>query len=299
MIPKILYASPLVKKTEELLREAQKACNIHPKLTVFIVGQHEPSWIYVRAKTKIAQSLGIEVELVPLPVDCSQARLNELCKHYSSDHNTHALFIQLPLSKHLDLSEVMRHINPIKDVDGLHPYHQGLLMAGQSGGITPCTPLGVMRLLRYYKISLKSKNVLVVGRSCLVGRPMALCLLNADATPTIAHSHTQDLTSLIRANDIIVLATGASRLVSPEIFNDRQIVIDIGIHRGVDGKIHGDLGPISEELMPCAYTPVPGGVGPMTINTLMYNIFQAYFMQNPNPKWLEWQHAIESCMYVI
>ena len=172
------------------------------------------------------------------------------------------------------------YVDPSKDVDGLTLANQCLIgTKEQELGFIPCTPLGVMRLLKYYGIALRSQRVLVIGRSMLVGRPMALCALAMDATVTIAHSKSVDIKELARQCDIIISATGELGIINWSDCHERQVIVDVGMHRGINGKLHGDFGPIVTTPNVRAYTPVPGGVGPMTINTLMYNVFQAYFRQ--------------------
>jgi len=292
--PIVLKAAPLVKKTQDLLKALSHSLIVSPHLVVIILGQHEPSWIYVRQKQKIALQLGLAVSVLALEGHTDQSTLNTLCKKYSADPQCHGILIQLPLPVGLNIQEALRHVDPAKDIDGLTLTNQSFIGTQESHrGFTPCTPLGVMRLLQYYGIILKSQRVLVIGRSPLVGRPMALCALERDATISIAHSKTLNLKELAKQCDIIISATGELNLIQWADCQEHQIIVDVGMHRDPHAKLHGDFGPILTPPQVRAYTPVPGGVGPMTINTLMYNVFQAYFRQT-GQDWSSTQMQIDS-----
>jgi methylenetetrahydrofolate dehydrogenase (NADP+)/methenyltetrahydrofolate cyclohydrolase len=285
--PIILKSAPLVEKTQIILKAVSAQIASSPRLVVFIIGNHLPSQIYVRQKCKIALALGIDVEVLSLENEINQNELNILCQKYSEDPTCHAILIQLPLPKHLNMEQALEFVDPKKDIDGLTFYNQGLVGSKELFGFAPCTPFGVIRLLKYYSISLRSKNIVVLGRSALVGKPMALLALSEDATVTILHSKSTHIKKLCQQSDILISATGSREILQWEDCLPHQIIIDIGIHKGADGKLHGDLGPVHSPPNVRAYTPVPGGVGPMTINTLMYNIFEAYSRQTQSSWSLE------------
>ncbi len=295
--PMILKASHLVQATCALLKAAGRELNPQPHLVVLIVGEHEPSWIYVRQKQKIAQELGIRVTLQALPSEINQQDLNALCATYSADSSYHAILVQLPLPLAISTQEVVSYIDPLKDVDGLTLENQGALLMGlKSQRFIPCTPLGIMRLLRFYGIVLSSMRVLVIGRSTLVGKPIALCALEENATVTIAHSKTRNLKTLAQQHDVIISATGIPSLLNWSDCLPHQVIVDVGIHRNTAGTLCGDFGPLNQAPSVKAYTPVPGGVGPMTINTLMYNVFMAYAHQT-DTSWSLLQSQIDALTY--
>ena len=246
-----------------------------PGITVIQVGDDLASTTYVRGKHKAAEEVGFKSAIAHLH-DITQGELNTRIQALADDPSIDGILVQMPLPDGLDPDQALEQIPPHKDVDGLHPYNAGRLAQGNPTFI-PATPLGVLELLRRERIDPTGQRAVVVGRSRLVGRPVALLLLQNHATVTIAHSHTVDLPSITRTADILVAATGKRGLITGEHVKPGAIVIDVGITRDPDtGKLTGDLDRASVELVAQALTPVPGGVGPMTVAMLLVNTFRAY-----------------------
>lgn len=243
-----------------------------PKLAAVLVGTFAPSKIYVSAKQKACLDTGIESNLYHLPENTTQEQLHDCLESLNADPTTDGILLQLPLPDHLDENEAILHIHPDKDVDGLHPVSLGKLVSGQPG-FRPCTPSGVMHMLQVTGVPLRGKNAVVVGRSTIVGKPMALLLAEkgADCTVTLAHSQTHDLPKLCREADILVAALGKPEFVKGSWIKPGAVVIDVGINRLEDGKIVGDVAFEEASKVASAITPVPGGVGPMTIAMLLKN----------------------------
>jgi methylenetetrahydrofolate dehydrogenase (NADP+) / methenyltetrahydrofolate cyclohydrolase len=246
-----------------------------PKLVVVLVGDDPASQVYVGKKAKTAQQIGMASEVITLPGETSQSVLLEEVARLNADASVHGILIQLPLPRHIDSLAVINAIDPAKDVDGLHPVNMGRLMTGDPSGCHPCTPAGVMTLLRAYNVSLAGKHAVILGRSNIVGKPMGLLLLQENATVSYCHSRTPDLTDWIRKADIVVAAVGVPGLVKGDALKPGAIVVDVGINR-VDGKLCGDVDFASAVETASFITPVPGGVGPMTIATLMANTLACY-----------------------
>lgn len=245
-----------------------------PKLAVILVGDDPASQIYVASKIKACEQVGMTSVANYLPSDISQAELLIELEKLNQDDEVDGILVQLPLPKHLNSEEIINQINPDKDVDGFHPLNVGKLHLNQETFV-PATPKGVMRLIETYDIKLEGKEVLVIGRSNLVGRPLAQLLLNQNATVTVAHSRTKDLKKLTVSADVVVAAAGVMNLIKPEDVKDGVILIDVGIHHDEDNKIRGDIDREAYEKA-SYYTPVPKGVGPMTIAMLLENTMQAY-----------------------
>lgn len=247
-----------------------------PGLAVILVGENPASQVYVRNKTKVCADLGMNSRQINLPATCTQAELEDEISKLNADPEIHGILVQLPLPKHLNEEKALDKIKATKDADGLHIENQGLLWAGRPR-IIPCTPNGVMAIFEHYKITLKSKNAVVIGRSQIVGKPMANLLLTADATLSICHSKTTNLLDYTREADIVVVAAGKPRFLGREAFKKDAVVIDVGMHRpsagDYAGKLCGDVRFEELEGWVSAATPVPGGVGPMTIQMLMENTF--------------------------
>jgi len=239
-----------------------------PGLAVVIVGADPASQVYVKNKVKTTTELGMESSHLELPESTSQADLLKIVAKLNDDPNVDGILVQLPLPKHIDTNTIVEAIHPEKDPDGLTTGNLGLLLAGRKR-VAPCTPYGVMKILEHYKISPAGKRVTVVGRSNIVGKPMAQLLLDADATVTIAHSKTKNLRKHTLDADIVVVAAGRPQFLGADDFSPDAIVIDVGIHRNSENKVFGDVR--FKELNVQAATPVPGGVGPMTIQMLMEN----------------------------
>jgi len=251
-----------------------RARDIVPTLAVVLVGDDPASAVYVRSKTKAARDAGVEPRDHKLPATASQAELMALIAKLNDDPTVDGILVQLPLPRGLDSDAVIRAIDPAKDVDGLHPTSLGYLAQGKPV-VQPCTPKGCMRLLAEVNAEIAGARAVVLGRSLLVGRPMALLLANADATVTLCHSKTRDLDTIVRGADIVVAAIGRAELVRGEWIKEGAYVIDVGMNRTSDGKLVGDVEFLAAVQRARAITPVPGGVGPMTIACLLENTVEA------------------------
>lgn len=248
-----------------------RAKGVHPGLTVVRVGDDPASAIYVRGKRKDCEEVGIRSEEHHLPATTSQAELMALIARLNADPKVHGILVQLPLPKGLDERAVLDAIAPSKDADGFHPFNVGALSIGIPGTPRPCTPAGVMRMLDEARVELKGKRALVVGRSNIVGKPMAIMLLERHATVSIAHSRTQDLAAEVARADVLVAAIGKADLVKGAWVKAGAVVVDVGMNRLDDGKLVGDVEYAEAAKRASAITPVPGGVGPMTRAMLLVN----------------------------
>jgi len=246
-----------------------------PGLHVVLVGDDPASKVYVASKEKLAIEVGMASVAHRLPADTSEAALLAKLAELNADDAVDGILVQLPLPKHIETGRIIDAIDPAKDVDGLHPINAGLL-AGGKNGLVPCTPLGCMLLLKEVVPALSGLDAVVIGRSELVGRPVAQLLLQADCTVTIAHSRTRDLPAVVRRADIVVAAVGRPHMVKGDWLKPGAIVIDVGINRMPDGKLAGDVAYGEAVAVAGAVTPVPGGVGPMTIACLLRNTLTAY-----------------------
>jgi methylenetetrahydrofolate dehydrogenase (NADP+)/methenyltetrahydrofolate cyclohydrolase len=253
---------------------ALRARGIAPTLAVVLVGDDPASAVYVRSKTKAAREANVDVRDHKLPATTSQAELMALVDSLNRDAAVHGILVQLPLPHPLDSEPVIRSIDPAKDVDGLHPASLGALAQGKPGFV-PCTPKGCMRLLADVGASLAGARAVVLGRSVLVGRPISLLLANANATVTMCHSKTRDLANEVRRAEVVIAAVGKPELVRGDWIADGAIVIDVGINRTAEGKLLGDVAFTEAAQRARAITPVPGGVGPMTIACLLENTVEA------------------------
>lgn len=241
-----------------------------PGLAVVIVGTHPASQVYVRNKVKTATELGMQSTHIELPEDATEAQIIETVQKLNTDKNVDGILVQLPLPKHVDANKIVESIDPRKDPDGLTTANLGLLFAGRKR-IAPCTPWGVMAILDFYGINPAGKRAVVIGRSNIVGKPMAQLLTDADATVTLCHSRTKDLKHHTLDAEIVVVAAGRERFIGTDHFAKDAVVIDVGMHRPAGGKLCGDVRFEELEGHVSAATPVPGGVGPMTIQMLMEN----------------------------
>ncbi|MCL6637771.1 MAG: bifunctional methylenetetrahydrofolate dehydrogenase/methenyltetrahydrofolate cyclohydrolase FolD [Alicyclobacillus sp.] len=239
------------------------------KLAVVLVGDHPASASYVRGKQRAAARVGLDSELIHLPADVSEEALLAVVERLNADPAVDGVLVQLPLPDSLDEQRILRAVSPDKDVDGFHPYNVGLAWTGQAR-VWPCTPAGILALLQDYKIPLAGKHAVVVGRSRIVGKPMAALLLQENATVTVCHSQTRNLADLTRQADLLVVAAGVPRLIGLEHVRPGAVVIDVGIHR-VDGQLMGDVDFSAVSAVAAAITPVPGGVGPLTVAQLLAN----------------------------
>ncbi len=262
---------------EEIKEECKafiEANGFAPGLAVVIVGENPASQVYVRNKRLACEQVGFYSEVHEMPETTTQAELNALVDKLNADEKIHGILVQLPLPKHLDESEVLLRIRPEKDVDAFHPYNVGKIMIGDPAFL-PCTPAGVMALLERSGVEIAGKKCVVIGRSNIVGKPMAMLLLHANGTVTICHSRTKDLAAVCREADILVVAIGRADFVGADMVKEGAVVIDVGMNRRADGKLTGDVNYAEVEPIASAITPVPGGVGPMTITMLLQNTLTA------------------------
>ena len=252
----------------------ERANGFLPGLAVVIVGENPASQVYVRNKKRACEEVGFYSEVHELPESTAQEELNALVDRLNGDERIHGILVQLPLPKHLDETEVLLRIRPEKDVDAFHPVNVGKIMIGNPDFL-PCTPAGVMALLERSGIDPSGKNCVVIGRSNIVGKPMAMLLLHANGTVTVCHSRTKNLAEVTRRADILVVAIGRADFVGADMVKEGAVVIDVGMNRREDGKLTGDVNFEEVEPIASAITPVPGGVGPMTITMLLQNTLTA------------------------
>lgn len=260
------------KETEKIFLEK----GVKPGLAVIIVGDDPASAIYVRNKEKAAQEVGFNSVVKRYPADTTQEELLAAVDEINNDSDIHGMIVQLPLPKHLNEKEVIKRIDPKKDVDGLHPLSIGALTIGDKG-LVSCTPKGCIHLIKETGIEISGKKAVVVGRSNMVGKPVALLLLQENATVTICHSRTKDLKAELQDADIIVAAVGVANLVKGDMVKKGAVVIDVGINRSEEGKLCGDVDFEAASENAGFITPVPGGVGPMTIAMLLSNTLEAFY----------------------
>ncbi|HFI0119575.1 TPA: bifunctional methylenetetrahydrofolate dehydrogenase/methenyltetrahydrofolate cyclohydrolase [Streptococcus suis] len=260
----------LAEKTAQL--KAEKG--LVPGLVVILVGEDPASQVYVRNKERSALAAGFKSEVVRVPDTISEAELLELIEGYNQDDEWHGILVQLPLPAHISEEKVLLAIDPNKDVDGFHPTNMGKFWSGHPVMI-PSTPAGIMEMFKEYQIDLEGKSALVIGRSNIVGKPMAQLLLDANATVTIAHSRTKNLPELARQADILVVAIGRGHFVTKDFIKPGAVVIDVGMNRDENGKLIGDVKYDEVADLASYITPVPGGVGPMTITMLMEQTYEA------------------------
>lgn len=259
-----------IKKTVETLKQQ----GIVPGLAVILVGDDSASQVYVRNKEKACQEVGFYSEVHRLPESTTQEQLLQLIDRLNKDNKIHGLLVQLPVPAHIDEKAVIHAISPLKDVDGFLPENMGALLIGEPGA-EPCTPKGCLDLIKQTGISIAGKKAVVVGRSNIVGKPMAIMLLREHATVTICHSRTKNLKEELLAADIIVAAIGKANFITGDMIKDGAVVIDVGMNRLENGKLAGDVDRASLENRDCWLTPVPGGVGPMTITMLLKNTLES------------------------
>ncbi|HEM6394684.1 TPA: bifunctional methylenetetrahydrofolate dehydrogenase/methenyltetrahydrofolate cyclohydrolase [Streptococcus suis] len=260
----------LAEKTARLKEEK----GLVPGLVVILVGENPASQVYVRNKERSALAAGFKSEVVRVPDTITESDLLDLIERYNQDDEWHGILVQLPLPAHISEEKVLLAIDPDKDVDGFHPTNMGKFWSGHPVMI-PSTPAGIMEMLKEYQIELEGKSALVIGRSNIVGKPMAQLLLDANATVTIAHSRTKNLPELARQADILVVAIGRGHFVTKEFVKPGAVVIDVGMNRDENGKLIGDVKYDEVSEVASYITPVPGGVGPMTITMLMEQTYEA------------------------
>ena len=281
----ILDGKKVSQKVNDSLKEKVaklKEKGINPGLAVVIVGDDPASRVYVNNKKKACEATGIVSEEYALPEDTTMDELLALIKELNAKKSINGILCQLPLPKHLDEKAVIENIDPIKDVDAFHAVNTGHIMIGDYSFL-PCTPAGIMEMLKYYNIEIEGKECVVIGRSNIVGKPMAMLLLQKNGTVTICHSRTKNLKEVTSRADILVAAVGIPYFVTADMVKDGAVVIDVGMDRNKEGKLCGDVDFAEVEKKASYITPVPGGVGPMTIATLMKNTVTAAKIQNNIP----------------
>ena len=251
-----------------------KQKGINPKFAVIMVGNNKASQIYVKNKSRAAEQVGIEFVEYLLDENVKQKELIDQITILNNDKSIHGILLQSPIPDHLDINEAFRTIAPEKDVDGFNPVNVGKLCLNQDTFVS-CTPYGIMRMLDAYGIDLNGKNVVILGRSNIVGKPLIQCCLNKHATVTVCHSKTEDIKKYTKDADVVMVAIGKAKFLTDDMIKDGAVVIDVGINRNDDGKITGDVDFENVSKKASYITPVPGGVGPMTIAMLMNNVIKA------------------------
>ena len=275
----IIYGSEIAKnikadiksRVEEIVAKGLRK----PCLCVILVGDDPASISYVKGKEKACAEIGFASKMITLPQETSEEELLDIVRECNNDDNIDGILVQLPLPKHINAHNIIINIDPNKDVDGLHPLNVAKLYQSQDGFV-PCTPQGVMQILKQANVSLAGKHVVVIGRSHLVGSPAARLLLNENATVTMCHSYTQDLSSITKLADILVVCVGKPRMITKEYVKEGAVVIDVGVNRDENGKLCGDVDFENVKEKCSLITPVPKGVGPMTICMLLVNTLKAY-----------------------
>ena len=269
-----LVSSETRAKIAEEVSAFKAETGVAPGLAVVIVGNNPASLVYVRNKGKACAEVGMHSVEIALPEETTEAELLERIAELNADSSIHGILVQLPLPKHIDQETIINAISPKKDVDAFHPENVGRIFIGNYSFL-PCTPAGVIDLLDYYGINVSGKKCVVLGRSNIVGKPMAHLLLERNGTVTVCHSRTQNLEEEIRSADILVVAIGRAEFVKGSMIKPGAVVVDVGINRGEDGKLRGDVEYSTAFEVASYITPVPGGVGPMTITTLLKNTLLA------------------------
>lgn len=272
---KVIDGKAFAAGLREDLAQEVAGMDVKPGLAVILVGDDPASHVYVRNKIKACEKVGISSFESRLPEKATEAEIIAEIEAFNDNKNVHGILVQLPLPYPLDGDKIIQHIKPEKDVDGLTFINQGKLISGDESGLVPCTPQGSMMLIKSVLDDLSGLNAVVIGRSLLFGKPMAQLLLAENCTVTTAHSRTKDLESLCKNADILVAAVGRAKMVKQEWVKPGAVVIDVGINRGEDGKLCGDVDYDGAAQTASAITPVPGGVGPMTIACLLKNTIEA------------------------
>lgn len=273
----IIDGKKISQEIKDELKEkvaALKAEGKQAALAVIQVGNDPASCVYVNNKKKACAYIGIESISYELPEETTEEELLSLVEKLNGDDSVHGILVQLPVPKHIDGDKIIQTISPKKDVDGFHPQNVGNLVIGEKGFVS-CTPAGIIQLLKRSNIEIAGKNCVVIGRSNIVGKPMALLMLRENATVTVAHSKTQNLKEICKQADILIVAIGKPQFITADYVKPGAVVIDVGIHRDADNKLCGDVAYAQVEPIASAITPVPGGVGPMTIAMLMHNCVEA------------------------
>ena len=269
-----LVSSEVRKNITTEIAAFEKESGIKPGLAVILVGNNPASAVYVRNKHKACLEVGINSYEITMPEETTEEELLAKIAELNTDKNVHGILVQLPLPKHISEDNVINSISPDKDVDAFHPANVGKIVIGKYDFL-PCTPAGIMELLHFYNVDINGKECVVIGRSNIVGKPMALLLLAENGTVTVCHSRTKDLKEVTKRADILVVAIGRPKFVTADMVKEGAVVIDVGINRLDDGKLCGDVDFEAVEPIASMITPVPGGVGPMTITMLLKNTLTA------------------------
>ena len=273
----ILDGKELAKKIRANLKiecDELKQKGIMPKLAVIMVGNDSASKVYVKNKSKACEDVGVEFEEFLLDENTTQEQLENLIEELNENDKVHGILLQSPIPKNLNINRAFEKISPLKDVDGFHPTNVGKLALNQDTFVS-CTPFGVIKILEEYNINLEGKDVVIIGRSNIVGKPLIQCILSKNATVTVCHSKTNNLSEHTKRADILISAIGKPKFITEDMVKDSAVVIDVGINRTEEGKIVGDVDFENVEKKTAFITPVPGGVGPMTIAMLMNNVIKA------------------------
>jgi len=284
MSANIIDGKEVSKKIREEIREEVeklKSAGVHPGLAVVLAGDNPASRVYVKNKGEACRSAGIHSEEHKLPADVKESELIDIINRLNKDPRINGILVQLPLPLHINKELVLKSISPDKDVDGFHEINMGRLFIGQEG-LIPCTPFGIIKLLEYYNIPVEGKFAVVVGRSNIVGKPVAMMLLHRNATVAICHTRTKNLKEVCLMGDILIAAAGRQGMITGDMVKEGAVVIDVGINRMDNGKLTGDVDFESAVKKAGWITPVPGGVGPMTIAMLLYNTLKAAKMGQRN-----------------
>jgi methylenetetrahydrofolate dehydrogenase (NADP+) / methenyltetrahydrofolate cyclohydrolase len=277
MAEKIIDGKLLAKQMRTAIKEdveKLKEKNITPGLSMILVGDNPASKTYVRAKRKACEELGINSVITEFPETITEEQLLDEIARLNKEEAVHGILVQLPLPKHINVQAVIEKISPNKDVDGFHPINVGKLTLGQEGFL-PCTPIGILSMLKSKNIPIAGKHVVVIGRSNIVGKPVGQLLLKENATVTYCHSLSENIKNITKLADILIAAVGQPKLITEDYIKEGAVVIDVGVNRLDDGKLCGDVDFIEVEKKASFITPVPGGVGPMTITMLLYNTVKA------------------------
>lgn len=276
----ILDGKKLRDKIIENLKAKVDTFEEKPTLVVILVGENPASKIYVNNKKKMAEKIGIHSEVINYPANITEAELLDKIEELNNNKKVTAILVQLPLPKHISKDNVMNKIIPSKDVDGFTPYNFGKLFSGETPTVYPCTPKGILLLLDEYNIEIEGKHVVIVGRSNIVGKPLSQMMLNKNATVTICHSHTKNLSQITKTADILVSAVGKN-IIEGEMLKTDCVIVDVGIFKDENGKTRGDVDFESASKIASFISPVPGGVGPMTIASLMLNTVELFEKNSP------------------
>ncbi len=272
-------------KKEELINKVTKM-TIKPKLTIIMVGESKASQIYVRNKITFAKEVGIVTNLIHLKENTTEVEMLKIINQENNDDSTNGLFVQFPIPNHINQEKIIEAIAPHKDVDGFTYDNIGKLFIGNDDGLLPCTVAGIIDILDFYKVPIATKNIVIVGRSNIVGKPLALNLINQGATVTVCNSKTKNIKTFIQSADIFISAIGVAKFFTSDYFENKKdlVIIDVGMNRDEDAKLCGDVDCLNVEHNVAAITPVPGGVGVMTVVRVISNVIKATELKNENYK---------------